>query len=125
MEATIILCKEDDIEIRKHCANAFRHMSSKRQLCERLVRDAAVPTISELASSSKDEGISRNCAVCLVNMTRMDGIEGKLVEDGIVLALMSLMNQHDELAAVCVRVSSRALGKGYEGFGGRVGKVPA
>ena len=79
--------------IRKYCAATFRNMSHKRLLCEQLVQNSAVPVISELAIAAKDRTVSRDCGIALVNMTTMDGIEGKLVEDGVVLALMSLMNQ--------------------------------
>ena len=71
--------------------------------CEQLVQHAVVPVISELAIAAKDRTVSRDCGIALVNMTTMDGIEGKLVEDGVVLALMSLMNQYDDLAELCAR----------------------
>ena len=89
--------------IRKYCAASFRNMSHKRKLCEQLVQHTVVPVISELAIAAKDRTVSRDCGIALVNMTTMDGIEGKLVEDGVVLALMSLMNQYDDLAELCAR----------------------
>ncbi len=101
--AAILLSKEDDGMIRKYCAATFRHMSHKRLLCEQLVQNSAVPIVSELAVAAKDRNVSRDCGIALVNMTTMDGIEGKLVEDGVVLALMSLMNQYEDLAELCAR----------------------
>ena len=45
----------------------------------------------------------RDCAIAVVTLTRLDAIEGKLVEEGAVLLLLTLMNTHAALAPLCVR----------------------
>ncbi|GMH51099.1 hypothetical protein TrST_g8590 [Triparma strigata] len=103
LEAIIRLAKEDDRKIRRYCASAFRHMSGHKILCEQMIYNQAPIFVGELASSSHDKLISRDCAITMLNLTRMQGKEGKLVDDGAVLALMSLMTDSDELSGVCAR----------------------
>jgi hypothetical protein len=85
-------------------------MSEHRVLTEQMIRMDAVQTIFELATQAKDDEIARDCVICLVNLTRMNGVEARLVEDGIVLSLMSLMNTHDDLATTCAKVWPGARG---------------
>ena len=101
--AALVLSKEANFGIRKSCATALKRMSQHRKLCEQLVDCAAVALISDLGVGANDIGVSRDCGLALVNLTHMNGDEPKLVEDGIVIAFMSLMNQHDELSDMCSR----------------------
>lgn len=101
--ATIVLSKDENAGIRRSCATAFKNMSQHPKLCEQLVAHTAVPVISDLGVAAKDMTVSRDCSLALVNLTNMHGLEARLVEDGIVIALMSLMNQHEDLADVCSR----------------------
>ncbi|KAJ8602339.1 hypothetical protein CTAYLR_004213 [Chrysophaeum taylorii] len=101
--AALALSKDEHSEIRKSCAKTFKNMSHHPNLCEQLVKLTAVPVISDLGIAAKDVDVSRDCSFALVNLTNMHGMEAKLVEDGIVLALMSLMNHHEELANICSR----------------------
>ena len=103
LEAIMRLAKEDDRKIRRYCASTFRHMSTKAVLCKQMISIGALPIISELSSSSRNKQISRDCAIAMLNMTRMQGREGHLVDDGAVLALMSLMNENEDLAGLCAR----------------------
>lgn len=103
ISAIIVLSKDECAEVRRASATAFKNMSYHSELCRQMVKKSAVPTISELGVAGKEFVVSRDCALALVNLTSMDGIEAKLVEDGIVIALMSIMNQHEELAELCSR----------------------
>jgi len=103
LEAIMRLSKEDDRKIRRYCASTFRHMSSKTQLCTQMIDMGSLPILAELAASSGDRPISRDCAVAMLNLTRMQGREGDLVEDGAVLAFIGLMNDNEDLAGVCAR----------------------
>ena len=101
--AAIVLSKDDNEEVRRVAATTFKNMSHHVALCEQLVERAAVPAVSDLGANSKEVSVARDCGVALVNLTCMDGIEAKIVEDGIVIALMSIMNKHAELAELCTR----------------------
>ncbi|KAJ1461141.1 armadillo-type protein [Pelagophyceae sp. CCMP2097] len=101
--ATIALSKDDSADVRRACAAALRNMAQHAILCAQLVKHSAVPVISELGAAARDSGVARDCGLALVNLTVVNGIEGKLVEDGIVIALVSLMNQHEELSELCSR----------------------
>lgn len=103
VSAAIVLSKDENADIRRSCAIAFRNMSQHSKLCEQLIKLSAVPVISELGVAAKDMAVSRDCSYALVNLTNVHGMEPELVEDGIVIALMSLMNQHEELADTCSR----------------------
>ena len=97
LDAIIRLAKEDDRKIRRYCASAFRHMSGHKLLCEQMILYKGPVFVGELASSSHDKLISRDCAIAMLNLTRMQGKEGKLVEDCAVVALLSLMNHEVSL----------------------------
>ena len=103
VSAALVLSKDENADVRRACATAFKNMSQHAELCAQLVKHTAVPVISDLGVAAKDIAVSRDCGLALVNLTIMDGIEAKLVEDGVVIALMSLMNQHEELAELCSR----------------------
>ena len=103
LDAIIRLAREDDRKIRRYCASAFRHMSKHKVLCEEMILSNGPSFLGELASSSNDRLISRDCAIAMLNLTRMQGKEGVLVEDGAVLAFIGLSNVHEELSAVCAR----------------------
>ena len=102
--AALVLSKEPNLAIRQSCATALRRMSEHPKLCEQLIECAAVPIISDLGVGTEDMDMSRDCGMTLVNLTHCNGAEPKLVEDGIVIAFMSLMNQHEaELSDMCSR----------------------
>ena len=103
LDAINRLAKEDDRKIRRYCAQAFRFMSEHQDLCSQMIQIGSLPVLAELASSSRDAIISRSCAIAMLNLTRLQGKEGALVEDGAVLALMRLMNENEDLAGVCAR----------------------
>jgi hypothetical protein len=103
LDAINRLAKEDDRKIRRYCAQAFRYMSEHQELCEQMIQIGSLPVLAELASSSRDAHISRSSAIAMLNLTRLQGKEGALVEDGAVLALMRLMNENEDLAGVCAR----------------------
>ncbi|GMI42661.1 hypothetical protein TrCOL_g2892 [Triparma columacea] len=103
LDAIMRLSKEDDKKIRRHCASAFRHMSSQQILCEQMIEVVVNPVLNELSQTSQDDAISRDCAVAMLNLTRMHGKEADLVEVGAPIALINVMNMHENLAGVCAR----------------------
>ena len=128
LEAITRMSKCDDPKIRRYCASTFRSMSSKTALCTQMIDMGSLPVLAELTSTSasiaKENGngngdtssntnntnntliaklIARDCAVAMLNLTRMQGREGNLVEDGAVLAFIGLMNDNEDLAGLCAR----------------------
>merc|ERR1719502_199622 len=104
VHAVMRLSKEDNPYIRKHCAAAFRHMSTRSVLAQQLIQYGAVPVISDLANnSSNDKKIGKDCLISLINMTKNSGTEAKLVEDGIVLAISSMLVDDEQWDEMCAR----------------------
>ena len=90
----LMLSQDENESVRGACATAFGHMSRHAELCEQLMKHNAVPVISDLGINTIDATISRDCTLALVNLTTVDGVEAKLVEDGVVVSFLTLMNQH-------------------------------
>jgi len=103
LDAIMRLSKEDDKKIRRYCASAFRHMSSQQILCEQMIEVVVNPVLNELSQTSQDDLISRDCAIAMLNLTRMHGKEGDLVEVGAPIALINVMNMHQHLDGICAR----------------------
>lgn len=104
VQAILRLSKESDKTIRKYCAAAFRQMSTRPRLCKQMVALGAVSVITDLLNNAGKARHTRiDCTVTLVNLTRNVGTEGKLVEDGIVMALMALPNDTEEWDELCAR----------------------
>ncbi|KAH8071893.1 ubiquitin-protein transferase [Aureococcus anophagefferens] len=99
-------------EAKLHCANSLASWSTHAENAARLAEEGAVSAALVL---SKDENadVRRACATAFKNMSqhaelcaqlvKHTAVPAKLVEDGVVIALMSLMNQHEELAELCSR----------------------
>ena len=98
----ILMLSQDEHEsVRGACATAFGRMSRHAELCEQLMKHNAVPVISDLGINTMDVTMSRDCTLALVNLTTIDGVEAKLVEDGVVVSLLALMNQHEIHSEAC------------------------
>jgi len=90
--------------ITMYCAAAYRHMSEHLELATAMIDEIkTISTISEMVSSTNDEFIAYNLAIALVNLTRVNGKEGVIVDGAIVLVLMNLILLKPELGATCVR----------------------
>eukprot|EP00981_Chlorochromonas_danica_P001531 scaffold334_cov173-Ochromonas_danica.AAC.7 len=103
VRAIMTLSMEPVTKITVYCAAAFRFMSEQAVLAVSMIDEGAVTTISELLGSKTDDFIVNNLAMALVNLTRVNGKEGQLVEGAIILALSNLIQQKPELAPTCVR----------------------
>lgn len=103
VRAIMQLSLEPVMRITIFCAAAFRFMSEHPTLAIAMIEEGAITTISELVSASTDDFIQYNLAIALVNLTRINGREGQVVEAAIVLALMNLVMLKPELGATCVR----------------------
>jgi hypothetical protein len=90
--------------IQMYCAAAYRYMSEHLELATAMIDEIkTISTISEMVSSTNDEFIAYNLAIALVNLTRVNGKEGVIVDAAIVLVLMNLIMLKPELGATCVR----------------------
>jgi hypothetical protein len=103
VRAIMQLSLEPVHRIVEYCAAAFRFMSEFPPLAISMIEDGAITTISELISSHTDDFILSNLAIALVNLTRINGREGQVIEAAIVLALMNLIMIKADLGTTCVR----------------------
>lgn len=103
VRAIMQLSNEKVARISVFCAGAFRYMSEHQILAEKMIEDKAINSISEMISSNNDDFICGNLAICLLNLTRLHGREGQLVEDSIVLCFMNIISQRPELLSACCR----------------------
>jgi hypothetical protein len=103
VRAIMQLFLEPSAKITKFCAAAFRYMSEQSILTLSMIEDGAITTISECINSTTDEFVFGNLAITLLNLTRANGKEEKVVEAGIVLSLMNLIIACPELSSTCAR----------------------
>lgn len=103
VHAIIRLSNEKVAKISVFCAGAFRYMSEHTVLAEKMIEEKCVNVISEMITTCNDDFISGNLAICLLNLTRICGKEGQLVEDSIVLCFMNLISQRSDLHSACCR----------------------
>jgi hypothetical protein len=103
VRAIMQLSMEPVMKIIIYCVAAFRFMSEQPSLAVAMIEEGAITTISELVSSNTDDFVLYNLAIALVNLTRINGREGQVVDAAIVLALMNLVMIKPELGATCVR----------------------
>ena len=103
VRAIIVLASEKVERINIFCAGAFRYMSEQPVLAEKMIEEKCITVISEMITTSSDDFICGNLAICLLNLTRISGKEGQLVEDSIVLCFMNLISQHQDLHSACCR----------------------
>lgn len=103
VKAIMILSLEKLPRILVFCAGAFRYMSEQPILANRMIDDQALGAILEMIGTKADDFICGNLAIALLNLTRVNGREGQLVEDSIVLCFMNLIGQRQDLHATCCR----------------------
>lgn len=103
VKAIMKLSMEKMPRILVFCAGAFRYMSEQPVLANKMIEENALSSILEMIGTKTDDFICGNLAIALLNLTRINGREGKLVEDSIVLCLMNLIGQRQELHATCCR----------------------
>eukprot|EP01038_Epipyxis_sp_PR26KG_P013506 gene13506-18121_t len=104
VRAIIQLALEPINRIAMYCVAAFRYMSEYPELAVSIIEEGGMSTISEIINSAMmDDFIANNLAITLVNLTRIVGKEGQLVEGAIALAIMNIITVKPELGAVCAR----------------------
>jgi hypothetical protein len=103
VRAIMMLSMEKLPRILVFCAGAFRYMSEQPILAHRMIDDQALGAILEMIGTKADDFICGNLAIALLNLTRVNGREGTLVEDSIVLCFMNLIGQRQDLHATCCR----------------------
>ncbi len=103
VRAIMQLFLEPSNRIIRFCAGAFRFMSEHTILATNMIEEGALGTIADVIHSTIDEFILGNLGVALLNLTRVNGKEDKVVEGGIVLSLMDLSTIFPDLASTCAR----------------------
>jgi len=67
-----------------YCAGAFRFMSESLLLATVLIEEGAISVIADhLKADLQDEIVAGNLVITLVNLTRVNGKEGQVVEQMI------------------------------------------
>jgi hypothetical protein len=103
VRAIMMLCAEKVPRISAFCAVTFRFMSEQPVLANKMIDENALSSIVELIGSKTDEFICANLAIALLNLTRVNGREGQLVEDSIVLCFLNIISHRQDLHTTCVR----------------------
>lgn len=103
VRAIMQLSVEDMPRIAMFCAAAFRLMSEHHSLALSMIDEGATSTILDVVNTTTDEFIAGNLAISLVNLTRINGKEGHVVEASIVFGLMHLIMIRPELNLLCAR----------------------
>jgi hypothetical protein len=103
VEAVLKMSKTDCSRLQCYCAATLKRFTLVPALRSRLISRGAVPIIADLASQSMRSDVRRNCAIALASMTTSRGVEEALVEESIVLALMSLVMEQEDLAPLCAQ----------------------
>jgi hypothetical protein len=101
VKAIIRLLTEDNKDIIKFAVAAFRFMSEHAILATALVDDGAIRSITEFKAT--DDFSLSNVTIALINLTRVNGKESRVVDDGILTGLMNVMKESPELASACCR----------------------
>lgn len=103
VRAIMLLCTEKVPRITAFCAVAFRFMSEQPVLANKMIDENSLTSILELIGSKTDEFVCANLAIALLNLTRVNGREGQLVEDSIVLCFLNIISHRQDLHTTCVR----------------------
>ena len=103
VRAIMTLMLEPSIKILKYCSAAFRFMSEHTPLAVAMIDDSAIPVISEAINYGSDEFARTNLMISLLNLTRVNGKEDKLVESGLVVTFTNTVVTFPEVYGLCVR----------------------
>ena len=104
VRAIIHLALEPIPRICFFCAGAFRFMSDSLTLATTMIDDGAISVISDIIKlGTADDSIIGNLTIALVNLTRVNGKEGQVVEAMIHQALMNILASHPDLGSACAR----------------------
>eukprot|EP01035_Chromulina_nebulosa_P020117 gene20117-26123_t len=94
---------ENNSKIQRFCACAYRFMSEHLPLANAMIDEGVTNTMSDFIGQSSDDFICSNLAISIVNLTRIGGKEGQLVDAAVVLALQNLILIQPELSGTCAR----------------------
>jgi hypothetical protein len=103
--AIMRLCLEENPRILMFCMAAFRYMSEHTPLALAMIEEGAISTMNDVINTNMqpDEFIAGNIVVALVNLTRISGKEGQMIEGLILLALTGAIIIQPELCVACAR----------------------
>ncbi|CAM9243379.1 unnamed protein product [Ascophyllum nodosum] len=101
VEAILKLCKTDSLLVRGYCSAAMKRFAATPVLREKLIARGGVPIIDDMVSQCREEVIQTNCMVALANLTCINGQEAKIVEDGLVLTMVMIMNEQEGFDRLC------------------------
>lgn len=82
VRAVVQLCNESNVKILKFCAASFRYMSDSSVLGTLMIEENAISVMSDLVSNANSEFVSGSIVIGLINLTRISGKEGQLVDFG-------------------------------------------
>ena len=86
-----------------YCAGAFRFMSESLLLATVLIEEGAISVIADhLKADLQDEIVAGNLVITLVNLTRVNGKEGQVVEQMIHQVRFNPLAAIDKTSCACV-----------------------
>ena len=104
IRALLHLALEPIPRILFYCAGAFRFMSEVLVLASAMIDEGAISVLSDIIKTGvSDEDIIGNLAITLVNLTRVNGKEGQIVEAMIHQALTNVITFNPGLSSSCAR----------------------
>lgn len=103
VRAIMTLMLEPSIKIMKYCSAAFRFMSEHTPLAISIIEDNAIPVIADAINYGSDEFVRTNLMISLLNLTRVNGKEDKVVESGLVVTFTNTVVNFPESYGLCVR----------------------
>ena len=103
VRAIMTLMLEPSVKIMKYCSAAFRFMSEHTPLAIAMIEDSAIPVISDAINYGTDEFARTNLMISLLNLTRVNGKEDKVVESGLVVTFTNTVVNFPEAYGLCVR----------------------
>ena len=104
IRALMHLALEPIPKILFYCAGAFRFMSENLVLATTMIDESTIPVIADIIKAGvNDDNVVGNLTITLVNLTRVNGREGQVVEAMIHQALTNILTSHPELSPACAR----------------------
>jgi hypothetical protein len=102
VKAIIKLSSEKNSDLIKYISACFRYMSEFPILANLMIDEGAIRVMTE-ATIVQDDFILNSIAIALINLTRINGREYKLIDEGIINAFLNIMKNSPELGPACCR----------------------
>ena len=101
----ISLAMVDDPLVKKSCASAFYHLSSRTRNRKDFLKSGAVTGVIAIALQGRSWKVAKLISMCLCNLSMEDGGEAVMIKEGAVTAVQILMTvKGQRLLPICVHI---------------------